>query len=180
MPKGIVIGGGVLGGGIIIGVVSSGGGGSSTATTPTTTTTPGVQVTPPPPTTTTTTLPPAPPPSTNLSGTYTVSVRVAADPSGHDRFIGLGQVSQLQVSVDNGGINISGPGPWVEVSGSIDPSTGRFNARGRGTVAGNRNVNVRFDGRLNSGQLGGDYTMGTNGELPGGQSITYRVDGSRN
>jgi hypothetical protein len=178
VPKGIIIGGGVLGGGVIIGVATSGGGSPPPPVTPAPGV-PGTTTTTTTSTTTTTTLPAAPTPA-NLSGNYTVTVRVASDPSGHDRFIGLGQVSGLRVTVDEGGINVQGGSPWVEVSGSFNPSNGSFNARGRGRVAGFNNVNVRFQGRLTSSGLGGDYEMGTGGELPGSQSITYRVEGRKN
>ena len=77
-------------------------------------------------------------------------------------------------------ITCTGPAPWVTVAGTFNATTGAFSMTGRGTVADRPNVGVRFEGTLTTaGQLRGDYTMGTGGELPGGRPIVYDVSGQR-
>lgn len=73
--------------------------------------------------------------------------------------------------------------PWVNVDGAI-VADGTFTASGTGVVAGRPNVQVRMNGRLtgcsSSAWIGaGSYVTGAGGELPGGQSITYAVNGSK-
>lgn len=71
-----------------------------------------------------------------------------------------------------GTITISGEGRWVEVTGPIN-ADGTFVAHGTGTVAGFPNIAVRFTGRYLVGRLSGEYAVGVNGGLPGGQAINY-------
>ena len=73
-----------------------------------------------------------------------------------------------------GTVTVSGPFPWVEVSGDL-MDDGTFVADGRGTVAGFPDIAVSFAGTLTPGGIVGDYTMGAEGGLPQGaamQSIT--------
>jgi hypothetical protein len=121
------------------------------------------------------------PPAFTPAGPYQVMTDVSIDISKHAGPIGLG-VSGALIAALNSPIQFTGPNlqNWVTVSGDYDASTGRFSATGRGTVAGFSNVGVRFEGTITtSGALSGTYTMGTGGELPGGQSITYTVQGQK-
>jgi hypothetical protein len=80
-------------------------------------------------------------------------------------------------------IHIRGSEPFIEVSGSIDP-TGNFDATGIGTAAGFSNVAVRMEGTLRgcgttTGAMSGVYSMGVSGEFPGGRPISYAVQGTQ-
>jgi hypothetical protein len=86
--------------------------------------------------------------------------------------------SNLVLEVFQSEINIRGPDPWVEVTGTL-ADDGSFTATGTGTVADFPDIAVTFEGTLTSDGLAGDYTMGAEGGLPTGQPITYRVEGQR-
>ena len=64
-----------------------------------------------------------------------------------------------------GVLTISGPPPWVEVTGNL-MTDGSFDLRGEGLVAGRPNIGVRFEGRMTPGGFHGRYTIGANGGLP--------------
>jgi hypothetical protein len=102
-------------------------------------------------------------------------IAVIADPSGHSPYIDMPSTIELEVS--GGSINITGPAPWVAVSGEI-ASDGSFTATGVGTVAGYPGISVSMQGSFTgTGELDAKYSMGINGGLPGGQSITYSLSG---
>lgn len=182
-------------GGVLVGAIAltAGGGGSTTTSTTATS--------PPPITSTTTTAaaPPAAPPTQTPSnptpsptpappvstvpstpsadGPYSCAACVPnADPGGHNRFIDLCRFLVSLFSVQ-GTITISHPAPFVGITGTYNSTTGAFSATGRGTVAGIPNVGVRAEGTVNTttGRITMIYTMGTGGELPGGQAITYSI-----
>lgn len=131
---------------------------------------------------------PAPPSSgasgggvTVCAGDYRSSLNVSSDPGNHRRNVRMPANMTLFVTIAS--IHIRGAQPFVQVDGTID-SQGNFDATGMGTVAGFRNVAVRMSGTLrectaSSGTLAATYSMGTGGELPGGQSITYEVRGAK-
>ena len=101
---------------------------------------------------------------------------MTADPAGHQPFVGP-MPSELGVAIAS--ITITGAQAWVAVTGEL-AADGSFTATGTGTVAGFANIGVSFQGTLTeAGRLAGDYTMGTGGGLPGGQPITYGVEGDR-
>jgi len=137
------------------------------------------KATPTPSPTPTSTPTPEPSPTSSYGytlGDYRVSMAVKKDPSGHKGFINM--PGNTKLTLKEGSIQIDGPFPWVAVIGELSPD-GSIDATGRGTVAGYQNINVTFQGRVSGGQLVGDYTMGANGGLPGGQSIVYGVSGDR-
>jgi hypothetical protein len=115
------------------------------------------------------------------AGEFDSNVDVAQDRGGHAQFVGMPRNMALEVSFAS--VHIRGHEPFVDVSGTIDAS-GSFDASGRGTVAGFRNVSVRMSGTLRdcsdtAGTMTAEYSMGTNGELPGGQPIVFAVRGSK-
>lgn len=122
------------------------------------------------------------------SGPVRVQLTCIENSGGHHESVRGDQVGQIDVSgaatslgVRMATINFSGPSPWVGVSGTWDPATGRFSATGRGRVAGVANVRCNFDGTYTAaGELEGDFVMGVGGGLPGGRSVTYKVVGRRN
>jgi len=109
---------------------------------------------------------------------YAATFAITADPSGHGPFINMPSSLTLTVSHGNSTISITGPAPFVPVSGTLLPD-GSFSAAGTGTVAGNSNTLVEMNGSLSGGVLSATYMMGTNGALPGGQAITYGVTATR-
>ena len=114
------------------------------------------------------------------SGTFQLITAVDQDPAGHAHVIMLSPTITAQVDVQGDPtITISGNGNWVMVSGEINPD-GSFTATGIGTVAGQSDVNVIFEGIwTEENGFSGTYTMGAAGELPTGQSITYTVTAAR-
>ncbi len=108
-----------------------------------------------------------------LSGIYPSDINISDDPAGHHPFVGMPESLDLNVAIDGLEISITGAAPWVGVSGTI--KGGEFFASGAGTVAGNENIAVDFQGTLTSDALAGLYTMGANEGLPGGLSIIYEI-----
>jgi hypothetical protein len=94
----------------------------------------------------------------------------------HFGFIQLPETATIEIK--QGSIIFDGTGNWVDVTGEL-LSTGAFEAEGMGTVAGFPDVSVVFTGTLTLDGLNGYYTMGAAGELPGGESITYLVEGTQ-
>lgn len=122
--------------------------------------------------------PPPPPPAPRADGDYAcINCGVQADSLRHDPNIQLCRFILALFSVREGSITISHPAPFVPITGDYNTSTGAFTATGRGTVAGFSNVGVRGEGTVNTttGRITMLYTMGTGGELPGGQPITYSL-----
>ncbi len=101
---------------------------------------------------------------------------VKKDNAGHKGFIKM--PGAMTLTARECSLCIDGPFPWVNVQGEIDDD-GSFLASGSGTVAGYRNILVTFQGNIDDGQIQGDYTMGANGGLPGGQPIVYSVSGEK-
>ena len=118
---------------------------------------------------------PAPPPT--ATGTWqTSSCRVVSDPAFHDLVLALCRVLNF-FTLTQGSITIAHASPFVTIAGDYNTTNGVFTATGRGTVAGFPNVGVRGEGTINAstGQAQFNYTLGTAGELPGGQPITYEI-----
>ena len=166
-------------------IIATGGGGKTTTTivptqptTPTNTasTTTSTSTSTTTSVTTTTTSTTTSVPATATGVWVPTSCTVMLDPRGHDVFIAMcSQLNSFQLT--QGSITIVHPAPFVNITGDFDPVSGNFTATGRGTVAGFPNVGVRGEGTINisTGQARMNYTMGTGGELPGGQAITYAI-----
>jgi hypothetical protein len=115
------------------------------------------------------------------AGTYNATFTVSSDPDNHRDRVRMAQNVLLTVTIAS--IHIRGSEPFIEVSGSIDP-TGNFDATGIGTAAGFSNVAVRMEGTLRgcgttTGAMSGVYSMGVSGEFPGGRPISYAVQGTQ-
>ena len=174
--------GGVTGALVLGGVLLNGGGPPATSvpaaaptSTPVTTTPPPAPISTPAPAPTPA---PTPAPAPTADGSYTCAdCTVVADDGGHNRPIGLCSGLVGTVSVRQNTFSMTHAAPFVPVTGDYNASTNTFTATGRGTVAGIANVSVRADGTVNTstGRITMTYTMGTNGELPGGRSITYSI-----
>jgi hypothetical protein len=127
----------------------------------------------PEPTATSVTIPPATeePIDEVLIG---VVATILFDEGGHGPFIDLPTFIQILINFANG--TITGPFPWVAVSGTFD-GDGIVTAQGRGTVAGFSNILVTLEGQYSGDGFAGEYTMGADGGLPGGSPITYYIEG---
>lgn len=84
-----------------------------------------------------------------------------------------------QINVEEGSIKFTGDPPFINVSGEFNSEDGSFTAEGSGDVAGFSNIAATFEGTLTEAGLTGQYTMGANGGLPGGNSVTYQVTGTK-
>jgi hypothetical protein len=114
-----------------------------------------------------------------LSGVFHETILVTVDPAGHEQFIGMPGTEDLIVEIEGTTITITGPAPWVIVTGNLNPD-GSFKVTGSGIVAGYPNINVEFDGTITTKDgLVGDYMMGVGGGLPTNRSITYHLQGQR-
>ena len=108
-----------------------------------------------------------------LGGT---AISVKSDPAGHSQYIRL-YVSQLTLVTSADEIAIVAPAPWVNMSGTISDSS-TFTMSGQGTVAGYPNILSEMSGTFQNNKLDADLTMGGDGKLPTGQSITYHITGT--
>jgi hypothetical protein len=106
--------------------------------------------------------------------TYFAGFVVIFDDGGHVIFVGLPDVMSLLVTY--GSIMIEGPEPFVAVAGEV-ADDGSFTATGTGTVAGFSDITVIFEGVITPESLTGEYTMGADGGLPGGEAIVFEVTG---
>lgn len=113
-------------------------------------------------------------------GRYPVTISIQSDSLGAEPAIGLTNVAFLDVSLAGTTVTVSGPPPWIEVSGTLAPNF-RFAAEGSGTVAGTADVPVRLsNGRLAAertetgaaARLSGTYRVGR-----GAQVVTYAIEG---
>lgn len=132
--------------------------------------------------------------------TYLSVIGVVSDPWGHAAFIAMAAALNLVLRIDypappppgpagaaaaaavQGTITISGPAPWVTVSGPLQDD-GSFVATGTGTVAGFPNVPVTFTGTLSADgtTVSGILQMGQDAAptgLPNG-AIRYSIEGTR-
>ena len=109
-----------------------------------------------------------------LEQAFNAITDILSDTRGHAEFIRMHLSFILNVSP--GSVVIEGPEPWVTVIGEINDD-GTFMATGRGTVAGFPDIAVVFGGTISMDRIAGEYTMGAEGGLPGGESITYLVIG---
>jgi plastocyanin len=105
------------------------------------------------------------------------------DPAGHEPFTQIAAtVTQLKLTLLGGSIVIEGDGNWIEVSGSIGED-GNVSASGTGEAAGFTGVSALFEGTIMRDETGmpvsitGNYTVGGNGALPGGEPVIYMVMG---
>jgi len=87
--------------------------------------------------------------------------------------------SITEIKVEEGSITFTGAPPFVNVTGEWNPEDGSFTAEGSGEVAGFSNIACTFEGTLTEAGLNGEYTMGAKGGLPGGNSVTYQVTGTK-
>ncbi|GEM_PF-5001621 len=106
--------------------------------------------------------------------TFISTTMISRDPGGHGPFVRM--LAGLNLFITINSITVDGDDPWVSVTGDIGED-GTFRAEGQGTVAGFPDVTVVFEGQLEGTTLTGEYTMGTAGELPGGEAISYSVEG---
>jgi hypothetical protein len=117
-------------------------------------------------------------------GMFNLTFEVKEDPAGHDAFVRL-RAGKITVVVDGTAVQVV-PDPVQDGDGQIVIGFGNFtgpctfDATGRGTVAGIADVECMYEDMMISGDsLTGCYVLGTNGRLPTGRPISYRVTGTR-
>lgn len=180
--KKVAVGAGALVAGGVVALASSGGGAGSASSPAGGGASAAAPAPAPAPT-----APPTPPPdpaSLGLGicdGSYRAQINVSRDRGEHRRPIGM--PPELVLNISTSPFQVRADPPWVSVNGDI-LADGSFTASGAGVVAGRPNVSVRMDGRLTgcsetAGTIAGSYSMGVGGDLPGGQAITYTVNGSK-
>ncbi|NIM95372.1 MAG: hypothetical protein GTO18_16880 [Anaerolineales bacterium] len=103
-----------------------------------------------------------------------VGFDVIFDPSFHEPHVGM--PDSMMLSFDWSTSTFGGEHPWVDVVVDI-AEDGSFTGNSIGTVAGFSDVSIAFAGTFDGENLAGEYSMGVNGELPGGDAITYSVEG---
>lgn len=115
-----------------------------------------------------------------FDGNYQLAAISIVDPASHLPFTGnpFSSSSVFMVTGNGSGIGVSGPGPFVDVSGPLEVVGDgcSFTATGAGTVAGFSNVSVEMNGTLSSSGLMGSYEMGAAGELFG-TPIIFNFEG---
>lgn len=119
------------------------------------------------------------------SGTYSVSIGVASDPSNHNPYLGGGgmtTVTQIGVQLDPAGgtITFTGQYPWTTLTGTRNETTGTFSASGKETYANGyyKDIQVVFTGTLTcQNQLTGALQL--SGFPAGTANTSYTVTGSR-
>ncbi len=109
-----------------------------------------------------------------LEQAFNAITDILSDKGGHAEFIRM--LLALILNVSPGSVVIEGPDPWVTATGEVNDD-GSFVAIGQGTVADFPDIAVVFEGTISMDHITGEYTMGTEGGLPGGESITYLVIG---
>lgn len=121
---------------------------------------------------------PAPPSEgrRSVSGNYRSIMDVLLDLAEHLGFVGM--LRELDMDVRQSDITFDGPDPFVDVVGVWNENDS-FEATGSGTVAGFPDVTVRMVGMITYERYEAYYIMGAGGELPQGQSITFRAQGVR-
>jgi hypothetical protein len=113
-----------------------------------------------------------------FSDTYCCAVTEMDDPGGHYQFIGDPFQQPIIFTITGWSITATGESPFVNVSGSVY-SRCHFTASGSGAVAGYPDVAVVMGGSFSNSTVSGMYIMGGEGELPGGQAITFHFSGSK-
>lgn len=116
----------------------------------------------------------------DLAGVFLALFTVESDPGGHAPFVNL-QSATLTTSVSGSTFSVFGSHPSViPGTGPLDTEFCKGTATGVGQVAGFNGISCRFrDVRFVGGFLGGLYTCGEGGGLPGNQPITYTFTGTR-
>lgn len=109
----------------------------------------------------------------NVSGTYTGSVTTATTTR---ETAAVKPTQTWLVTQKATTIEIARVFPGVTLTGRLTANGARFVASGEGTVASRDKVSVSFDGTITGDRAVGTLTVGANGALLGGRSITFSVD----
>lgn len=117
-----------------------------------------------------------PTPTQALVQAFDALMKVVDDLANHAPVIAM--PGEIVLKIRFSSITITGPDPWVEVSGPLEDD-GSFLATGSGTVVGFPDIAVSFEGVITEERLTGAYTMGVEGGLPTGRPIVYQVEGER-
>ncbi len=86
-----------------------------------------------------------------------VQIAVTSDPNGHEPFVMLTGVNQLEFTLEGNTLLMTGNGVFPDMTGTIDEA-GNFTLMGAGTLAGFPNVDVIFTGTISNGMITGVLT----------------------
>lgn len=111
----------------------------------------------------------------SVFGIWLLEALVEEDKSNNAGCIQLNPSFKIHIS--EGSIAFEGDPPWVNVYGEINDD-GTFFAEGRGVVKRIPDIAVTFEGVIDAEGLNGDYTMGAEGGLPGGDPVIYTITGT--
>jgi len=106
-------------------------------------------------------------------------MKVTDDPAAHDPHTLYSTITTLVVEVSGDRITISGPPPWVTVTGKFDPTLGTFTADGNGTVAGFANVPVHVEGAFSPKTISQMEVQLGPTNLPNNMAEKLAVSGTR-
>jgi hypothetical protein len=118
-----------------------------------------------------------PPEEDGLFGLYNVGLTFSFGCPENNQLVNGSSITEI--NVEGGSIKFTGEPPFINVSGDYNTEDGSFSATGTGEVAGFSNITATFEGSLTDAGLSGQYTMGAKGGLPGGNSVTYQVSGTK-
>ena len=103
----------------------------------------------------------------------TETVNETIDPAGHSCCVDA-PPPLVSVSVFGPTMTVTGNAAWLPLSGTIS-ANGAFSLSGTATVAGFSNVSTTFTGTSQRNMTTGTISVGTQGELPTGRPISWRV-----
>jgi hypothetical protein len=116
--------------------------------------------------------------------TFATAITKGTDPANHFNFVLLQNVGSLALTFQLANrAQVTGPGPWQPITVDVAVN-GTVTGTGIGTYAGFPNVQARISGQLVFNAAGdvagftGTIEVGSRGELPTGQSITYNISGT--
>ncbi len=118
----------------------------------------------------------APTQSCASSGTYSFVRRVEFDDAGsQDLFITMPDPLPLTFTITGSSFTVTGPAPFIGGTGTIDSGC-NVSMTATGTLLGIPNVNAILSGALPAtGTARLVYQLGTNGSLPRGFPVYYRL-----
>jgi len=121
--------------------------------------------------------PPSPGGGTSVAGEHAVRLTTTVG-SIHANATLYDRINRLALAVNGSTLTVTGPRPWVTLTGPFDAGTGNFNVAGSGTVAGLADRPITFTGNASNNRLTGMVTINELPPTPPQQVLS--VDGTKN